>query len=63
MFHVLETKEVCTGFWLGGRRETDHLEDIGLDGKIVLKRVFKRWNGEAWTLLGWPRIGTGVGRL
>jgi hypothetical protein len=29
--------EVYTGFWLGNMRERDHLEDPGVDGRIILK--------------------------
>jgi len=31
--------------------ERGHFEDLDLDGKIVLKWIFKYWNGEAWTRL------------
>jgi len=33
--------EVCTGFWWGNLRERDHLEDPGIDTKIVLKWIFR----------------------
>jgi len=34
---------------------------VGLDGKIILKYVLKKWNGKAWTGFIWIRIGTGGG--
>ena len=41
--------EVHTGFWWGDLRTGDHLEDLGLDGRIILKWIFGKWVGEAWT--------------
>jgi hypothetical protein len=37
--------EVNKGFWLGNLREGDHLEDPGVDGRIILKWIFERWVG------------------
>ena len=34
-------RETRTGFWWGESREGNHFEDIGLDGKIILKLIFK----------------------
>jgi hypothetical protein len=39
---------VHSGFWWGNLRERDHLEDLGLDRRIILKRIFKKNNGKAW---------------
>jgi hypothetical protein len=55
--------EVHTGFWWGDLREGDHLEDRGIDGRIILKWIFKKWDWGAWTGLIWLRIGTGGGLL
>jgi hypothetical protein len=48
---------VHTGFWWGRPERNNHLEDLGVDGRIILKWFFKNWNGETWTELMWLRIG------
>jgi PAS domain-containing protein len=45
-------RDVHTGFWWGDLREGDHLRDPGVDGRIILKWTFKKWDG-AWTRLSW----------
>jgi hypothetical protein len=39
------------------------LEDTGLDGKIILRWIFRKWVGGAWNGLICLRIGTGGGYL
>jgi len=53
--------KVHTGFLWGNLRERNHLEDLGKDGRIILKWIFKKWHGEKWSGLIWLRMGT-VGR-
>jgi hypothetical protein len=43
--------------------ERYHLEDLNVDGKKILKWIFKKWNGDARTGLIWLRIGSGGGHL
>jgi len=64
MWHIRERGKVHTGLWWGNLRERDHLEHLDIDGRIILKCIFKRrevgWGGMG---LLWLRIGTGGGRL
>ena len=34
--------EVNTGFWCGNLRERDYLKDLGVDGRTLLKFIFKK---------------------
>jgi hypothetical protein len=63
MWYVWETEEVHTRFWLGDVRKRACFEDIGVDGKIILKWIVQKWNEELWTGLIWLRIGKGGGSL
>ena len=48
-------------FWWGSLRENDHLRDPGVDERIILRWIFKKWEVGAWTGSSWLRIGTGGG--
>jgi len=63
--HVARMGEerVYIGSWWGNWREGDHWGDLGIDGWIILGWISRRWDVGIWTGLGWPRIGTGGGRL
>ena len=41
--------EVHTVIWWANMIERDSLEDPDIDGKIKLKWIFKKWDGDAWT--------------
>jgi len=46
MWYVWGTSKVRTGFGWGDLMETGHLENTGLDGRIILKWIFMEWDGE-----------------
>jgi hypothetical protein len=54
---------VYTGLWWGNMGEREHLEDRGVDGRIILRWIFRKWDVGVWTGLSWLRIGTGGGHL
>jgi hypothetical protein len=39
-------REMYTGFWWGNLRKRGHLEDPGLDGRVILRWIFRKWDGE-----------------
>jgi hypothetical protein len=42
MQHVWRRREVYTGFLWG---EGDHLEDLDVDGRIIIRWIARKWNG------------------
>jgi hypothetical protein len=38
-------EEGHTGLWWENLRERNHLDDLGEDGKIILRWIFKKWDG------------------
>jgi hypothetical protein len=51
----LGTAEVYTGFWWGNLRERDRLDDPGIEGRIILSWIFRKW--DEWHEL--ERCGSG----
>jgi len=43
--------------------ERDHWGDPGVDGRIILRWMFRKWDVGAWTGSSWLRIRTGGGHL
>ena len=44
-WYVRGRRDVPTGVWLGRLREGNHIEDIDMYGRIILKLVLKLWDG------------------
>jgi hypothetical protein len=57
------TGEACTGFWWENLRERDYVVETGVDGRIILRRIFRKWDVGLWIGLSWMRIETGGGHL
>ena len=49
-------REAFTGFWCGNLRERDNLENPGVDGRIILRRIFRKCDVGVWTGSSWLRI-------
>ena len=39
------TEELHAGFWWSTLRAKDHLEDPGINGSLILRWIFRKWNG------------------
>jgi hypothetical protein len=51
MWRVWGRREVCTGCWWGSLRERDNWVDPDVDGRIILRGIFRKWE-ELWGLDG-----------
>jgi len=49
--------EAYTGFWWGNLRERDHLGDPGIDGRIILRWISRKWG------YGLDPAGSGYGQV
>jgi len=51
------------GFGRENLRERGHLEDPDVDGRIILRWIFRKCDVGVWTGSSWLRIGTIPGHL
>jgi len=63
MWRIWGRGEVFRGFWWGNLRERDHWGDPDVDGTIILRWTFRKWEGVVGTGWSWLRIGRGGGHL
>jgi hypothetical protein len=54
---------IYKGVWWGNLRERGHLGDSDVDGRIILRWIFGKWDVGTWTGLIWLMTGTGGGHL
>jgi len=50
-------------FWWGNLKERDHSGDPGIDERIILRWIFRKWNVGVWIGSSWLRIEAGGGPL
>ena len=51
-----EREEVYTWFWWGNLKERDHLENPGIEGRIILRWILRKWVVGSWIGSNWLRI-------
>jgi len=59
----MEDRRGVRRVWSGNMRERDYLEETGVDGKMKLKWIFRKWDVRSWIGLMGLRTGTGGGHL
>jgi len=50
-----------TIFWLENQKGRDHLEDLDVNGKIMLEWILGKWGVKMWTGFIWLRIRNSAG--
>jgi hypothetical protein len=60
--HIGERRGIYGVLW-GNLRGRDHLEDPSIDGRIILRWIFRKWDVGVWTGLSRFRIGAGGGHV
>ena len=52
-------EERLVRFWPGNLGKRNHWRDPGVDGRILLRLIFRKWGMGVWTGSNWLRIRTG----
>jgi len=56
-------EERCIQGLVGKPEGKNHSEDPGVDGSIIIRWIFRKWDVGAWTGSGWLRLGRVGGQL
>jgi hypothetical protein len=59
--YISDLPTLNTNFRLGNLRGGDHLEDLGVDGRIILRWIVRKWGEKVWTECIWLRWGPVAG--
>jgi hypothetical protein len=57
MWNAWGRRETLTGFRNGVLKERDHVQDTGIDVRIILKWILNVCDGRGWSGLIWLMIG------
>jgi hypothetical protein len=59
VYRIISVKWPVTGCWWGNLRERGRWGDPDVDWRIILRWMFRKWEGVVGTGWSWLRIGTG----
>ena len=59
----MREQKMHTDFLLGNLRERDHLEDLGIGGRIILKWILNKYDGRMVTVYLWHSTESSGGLL
>jgi hypothetical protein len=57
MYHAWKRGEMHINFWQENLKETNHLEALSIDGRVILKWILKKEDGRVWTIFIWLSTG------
>ena len=58
-----ERRGLCKVLVGKSKGNKNHVEDPGVDGRIILRWIFRKWDVDVWIGSSWLRVGTGGGYL
>jgi len=58
-----ERRGVYRVFWWANLKKRDHLENPGVDRRVIIRWIFRKWDVGALTGSSWLRLGVGGGHL
>jgi hypothetical protein len=61
MWHVWGDKEMHAELWLGNLKERNHVEDLGVDGSMIIKWTLYKWDVRWWSRFISLRMGSSAG--